>query len=90
MLLICQGHLGGGPETVRQLAAYLPADRFDLSVVCPANSNLMDALAAIPHVKRFGLSFSPMLSLRTVRRLARLIRQEKIEILHTHLLLADT
>jgi len=89
MLLICQGDLGGGPETVRQLAAYLPTDQFDLSVVCPADSNLMDALAAIPNLKRFGLSFLPILSLRTVRQLAQLIRQEKIEILHTHLLLAD-
>jgi len=89
MLLISQGHLGGGPETVRQLAAYLPADQFDLSVVCPPNSPLMQSLATVPHVKRWGLFLPSVLNPMVIHRLAALIRQEKVEILHTHLFLAD-
>ncbi len=82
------GHLGGGPETVRLIAQYLNRDRFEVCVVGPP-SPILDRMAQISNLKRFALSFPTVPSLSTVKQLAKLIRQEHVDILHTHLFHGD-
>lgn len=88
MHVLPNGDLGGGQETVRHLARHLDPERFEVSVVCP-DSPMMQRLASIPWVRRFSLQFPTIPGLRTVRRLAPLIRTERVDILHTHLFHGD-
>ena len=88
LLILPIGHLGGGPETVRLLAQHLDRKRFDVSVVCP-NSPMMARLAEIQDLRCWALEFPMVPSLRTIGRLAALIRRERIDIVHSQLFHGD-
>jgi glycosyltransferase involved in cell wall biosynthesis len=88
MLVLSSSDLGGGEETVRLLAKHLDRTRFEVSVVCPPGP-IFQRMARVPDVRLHELSFPRVPSVRTVRRLAELIRLERVEILHTHLYHGD-
>ncbi len=88
MFIVSSGSLGGGEATVRLLALHLDKNHFDLTVVCPA-SPLFRRLGGIPGVKRIAFSFPKIPTLKTVKRLAKLIRRENPQIVHTHLFHGD-
>lgn len=80
-----QGDGGGHTTYVISLARTLAA-RHTIWVVAPETSRLYKEAGAIPGVQRLGLSFStkPMMMLRGVRTLRRLLRQESFDIVHAN------
>ena len=88
MLALSDGGLGGGQQTVYQLARLLDAGRFDVTLLCPPSPTL-NSLAEVPGVTRIPFSFPTRLNWKVVKQLKTLIQKRGIQILHTHLYHAD-
>ncbi len=88
LLAISSGELGGGEETVRLLAQCLDQNRFRISVACP-DSPLSQKIKQIPGIQLFPMEFPTIPSPVQVNRLARILRHERIDVLHTHLFHGD-
>ncbi len=88
LLAISNGDLGGGQETVRLLAQHLDPSRFQVSVACP-DSPLLKAVSAIPGVRCFPMDFPTIPNPFHVNRLVKILQEEKVDILHTHLFHGD-
>lgn len=81
----------GAERCVYELATRLDRDRFDVQVAALQGGAVADQLRAAGvkvHVLDVGCKFSPLLPLK-LRKLTRLLRDERIDLLHTHLYHAD-
>jgi glycosyltransferase involved in cell wall biosynthesis len=80
--LLVSTELGGAPTHVRDLAAGLPREEFDLTVAGPPGGS------ALPLFEALGVAFVPIatdgLRLGTLRRVIRLVRDRRIEVIHSH------
>jgi glycosyltransferase involved in cell wall biosynthesis len=81
--MIDKPFLGGGQRTVLLLAENLDRKTFDVSVCSGAPGPLAGALERIG-VRHFPAAFGRRLSLKPVRDIARILTENKIDILHTH------
>lgn len=88
MYVVSAGYPGGGLHSVAWLARSLDRSRYEVSLVCP-DSPTTERLASAAGIRRHPLEFSLCPRPGTIRRLARLINTEQVDILHTHLLLGD-
>jgi len=76
--------VGGGPQQVRHLARHLPAGEFEVTIAGPREPGLTEPFRAFrlePAALALGtLRGFPL----TLRRTARLIRQARAHVVHTH------
>ena len=79
-LLVSTG-LGGGPAHVRDLAALLPSDEFQVTVGAPAGGPYTEVFSS---AGAFVDLPCDRLDPGVVRRVARVIRERGIEIVHSH------
>lgn len=75
---------GGAEEHVFSLVAGLPLDRFDVTLVCPALSYPMFRPLDAAHRRVICLDLRKFSQLDAVRRMAAILRQERIDIAHAH------
>ena len=93
MLLVATTFDSGGVTTyLDNLIGQLPADRFEVLLACG-----MDDLQA-EHLQRLGITHSPvcltkpvrpLTDLRALWQLVRLIRRERVDVVHTHMSKSD-
>jgi len=83
--LLVSTDLGGGPTHVRDLVAGLPREEFELTVAGPPGG------ASVPQFKSLGVTFVPLhtdrlalSALSTLRSLIRLVRDRRVEVIHSH------
>ena len=80
-LLVSTG-IGGGPAHVRDLVAALPREEFDVTVAGPAGGLHVDEFRAL------GAAFvevaADRLSVGALRRVIRLVRERRIDVIHSH------
>ncbi len=87
VLLVVQPTIGGAAVQVRQLAASLDKDRFDVTVVSPNDGWLRDTvLSAGGRHKTLALTreLRPLRDLRAFLDLCSLVRNEKPHLIHAH------
>ncbi|MBI3087370.1 MAG: glycosyltransferase family 4 protein [Candidatus Omnitrophica bacterium] len=88
MLVISSSELGGAERVVQLLCRSLDVERFAPAVVCPPSA-AMERIAGERGMAYWPLAFPVPVRWRAVRQLARLIREHRPDIIHTHLILAD-
>ena len=87
--VIASSTVGGAEEMFAALLRGLDRDRFDVSVACHGRDELYDEYAR--HADRISsLDLTRLARPSTVLRLARLMRETRADIVHTHLWTADT
>ena len=87
--VIASSTVGGAEEMFAALLRGLDRDRFEVSVACHGRDELYDEYAR--HADRISsLDLTRLARPSTVLRLARLMRETRADIVHTHLWTADT
>lgn len=76
--------LGGGERHLADLLSTLALRGHEVYAAVPANSPLREELSALPSKNIFTLRLRNALDVGSALRLARLIREHEIEILHAH------
>lgn len=89
LLLITELNVGGAERIVEQLATRLPRDRYDVNVACLYDPDAVGANIRAAGIPVINIAMRNKRDLRAPYRLLRLLRRERIEILHAHLFHAN-
>ena len=86
MLIGKMVHGGGAERTMVALATHLPRDRFDVTIATtrPSAGPLLERVHA-NGIRHLALDRRHRLDVAAFRRLGRFLRQERIDVLHSHL-----
>lgn len=75
--------LGGGQTTVLALARNLDRAKFEVSVCSAAGGPLVEEIRKAD-IRHFPAGFRKKTSLRTVREISSILRENRVDIVHTH------
>lgn len=75
--------LGGGQKNLLSLAESLEKSRFDVSVCSQADGPLVNAVQK-RNIRHFPVTFSKRFDRKIIRKIEAVLRENRIDILHTH------
>lgn len=81
--IIDKTFLGGGQVAVLSLAKRLDRERFEVSVCTQEEGALVDEINK-NNIKHFPAAFSKAKARKTIREISSVLKDQKIDILHTH------